>query len=97
MDSCLGALQVSQGAVAGNELTRGLAGEPLTVGDNKLLELKPLKAFLPGEVCLCFEVSGCNCFFKHMPRCSAVNVYRNVVAGWDSARGGDKRASNCVG
>ena len=44
-------LQVREGATAGDELTRGLPGEPLTGGDKALLELKPLKAFLPGEVC----------------------------------------------
>lgn len=37
--------------MTGDELTRGLPGEPLTAGDLTLLELKPLKAFLPGEVC----------------------------------------------
>lgn len=46
-------LQVREGAVTGDELTRGSPGEPLTDGDKKLLELKPLKAFLPGEVCSC--------------------------------------------
>lgn len=44
-------LQVRQGAETGDELTRGLPGEPLTAGDKSLLELKPLKVFLPGEVC----------------------------------------------
>lgn len=45
-------LQVSsrEGATSGDELARGLPGEPLTKGDRTLLELKPLKAFLPGEV-----------------------------------------------
>ena len=51
VEDCLGVLQVRQGAVTGDEMTRGLPGEPLTVGDRSLLELKPLKAFLPGEVC----------------------------------------------
>lgn len=50
MEDCLRVLQVRQDAVVGDELTRGLAGEPLTVGDKSLVELKPLKAFLPGEV-----------------------------------------------
>lgn len=51
MEGCLSVLQVRQGAVTGDELARGLPGEPLTEGDRKLVELKPLKAFLPGEVC----------------------------------------------
>lgn len=52
VESCLRVLQVSsrEGAASGEELTRGLPGEPLTKGDMTLLELKPLKAFLPGEV-----------------------------------------------
>lgn len=54
MESCLRVLQVSsltrEGATSGDELARGLPGEPLTKGDRTLLELKPLKAFLPGEV-----------------------------------------------
>ena len=52
MESCLRVLQVSsrEGATSGDELARGLPGEPLTKGDRALLELKPLKAFLPGEV-----------------------------------------------
>lgn len=52
MESCLRVLQVSsrEGAASGDELARGLPGEPLTKGDMTLLELKPLKAFLPGEV-----------------------------------------------
>lgn len=43
-------LQIREGATTGDELTRGLPGEPLTPGDKTLLELKPLKAFLSGEV-----------------------------------------------
>lgn len=50
VEDCLRVLQVRQGAVTGDELTRGLPGEPLTPGDRDLLELKPLKSFLPGEV-----------------------------------------------
>lgn len=52
MESCLRVLQVSsrEGGTSGDELARGLPGEPLTKGDRALLELKPLKAFLPGEV-----------------------------------------------
>lgn len=50
VESCLGVLQIREGATTGDELTRGLPGEPLTPGDKTLLELKPLKAFLPGEV-----------------------------------------------
>lgn len=52
MEDCLGVLQVRQGAVTGDEMTRGLPGEPLTERDKTLLELKPLKAFLHGEVCV---------------------------------------------
>lgn len=52
VEGCLRVLQAREGATNGDELTRGLPGEPLTAGDKTLLELKPLKAFLPGEVSL---------------------------------------------
>lgn len=50
IEGCMRVLQVRQDAATGEELTRGLAGELLTAGDRALLELKPLKAFLEGEV-----------------------------------------------
>ncbi|CAM9608936.1 unnamed protein product, partial [Ectocarpus sp. 12 AP-2014] len=58
VEGCLSVLQVREGATAGDELTRGLPGEPLTPGDKTLLELKPLKAFLPGEVIAWEDKSG---------------------------------------
>lgn len=48
----LGVLQVRQGAITEDEMTGGLPGELLTEGDKILLELKPQKAFLHGEVCV---------------------------------------------
>lgn len=58
VDECLRVLQVREGATTGDELTRGQPGEPLTIGDKTLLELKPLKAFLPGEVRACAKTSA---------------------------------------
>ncbi len=75
-------LQVVQreGATAGDELTRGLPGEPLTAGDRALLELKPLKAFLPGEVRGCCSYS---CGLRYRVR-SAVS---STSVSYDPRRG----------
>ena len=62
IEGYLSALQVREGAVTGDELTRGLPGEPLTDGDKTLLELKPLKAFLPGEVCKLVPGTAANAY-----------------------------------